>query len=88
MSRRLSIKNELGLHARPAAKIAELAKTARKPVWIIKDGEKVDASSVIDILTLACFQGTEIVLEIEDPADLHVMEKIGALIEQEFGESA
>jgi phosphocarrier protein HPr len=86
LSRRLKIKNELGLHARPAAKIAELAKTARSPVWIVKDGEKIDAASVMDILTLACFQGTEILVQIENKADLAVLEGIGALVDGGFGE--
>ncbi|MFZ5572381.1 MAG: HPr family phosphocarrier protein [Thermodesulfobacteriota bacterium] len=85
-SARVSIRNELGLHARPAARIAEIARTAKRKVWITKGHEKVDASSIIDLLTLAAFMGTELTLHIEDPEDRDVMERILALIENGFGE--
>lgn len=86
LSTRVHIKNEFGLHARPAARVAEIARTAKKKVWIIKDGEKVDAGSIIDLLTLAAFKDTELSLLIDDPADLAVMERIVALFENGFGE--
>ena len=60
LSRRVSITNDLGLHARSAAKIAKLAQYGKSNVWIIKDGKKVDASSIIDILTLICPKGSTI----------------------------
>ncbi len=84
--RHLIIMNELGLHARPAAQIAELAKKAICKVWIARDGEKVDASSIIDILTLACSKGTEIILQIDDQSDVELLDEISELIESGFGE--
>ena len=72
-SRDVTLINELGLHARAAAMIAKLAQTARSKVWIIKDGEEVDASSVIDILTLACAKDSNVQLRID-------------LVESGFGE--
>ncbi len=84
--RHLVIINELGLHARPAAQIAEIAKKAKSRVWITRDGEKVDASSIIDILTLACPKGSEVLLQIEDHSDVDLMNKISQLIEEGFGE--
>ena len=66
------INNELGLHARPAALIAKLAQQAESNIWIIKDGTKVDAASIIDILSLACVKGTEITLETENINDIHI----------------
>ncbi len=86
LSKQIIIQNELGLHARPAARIAEIARTAKKKVWLIKDGEKVDAGSIIDLLTLAAFKNTRLSLQIDDPADLPVMERIVALFENGFGE--
>ena len=38
--------NELGLHARSAAKIAELAQNAKSRIWVQRGGEKVDAKSI------------------------------------------
>jgi len=86
LSREVVIVNELGLHARSAARIAELAQNSRAAVWVQKDAEKADASSIVDILTLACEKGSKITLIIEDKADRQILEDIVNLIETGFGE--
>jgi len=86
LSREVVIVNELGLHARSAARIAELAQNSRAAVWVQKDAEKADASSIVDILTLACEKGSKITLIIEDKADRQILEDIVNLIENGFGE--
>lgn len=86
LQKELTIINDLGLHARPAAGIAKIALTAKSPVWLVRDDEKVDATSIIDILTLACEKGTRITLIAEDPGDIHVLNEISTLIESGFGE--
>jgi phosphocarrier protein len=78
--------NELGLHARSAAKIAELAKNAKSNVWLQKGGEKVDAKSIIDILTLACEKGSTIQIVIEDQSDMDILNNVLKLIRNGFGE--
>lgn len=86
-SRTLSIKNALGLHARSAAKIARLAQKARAGVYLIKDGRRVDATDILDMIGLYCPQGTQITVQIADPDDGHVLERIAETIEEGFGES-
>jgi len=86
LSREVVIVNELGLHARSAAKIAALAQNSKAAVWVKKDAEKADASSIVDILTLACEKGSKITLIIEDKADRQILEDIVNLIENGFGE--
>ena len=86
LSREVVIVNELGLHARSAAKIAELAQDSKAAVWVQKDAEKADASSIVDILTLACEKGSKITLIIEDKADRPILEDIVDLIQTGFGE--
>ncbi len=86
LSREVVIVNELGLHARSAAKIAELAQYSKAAVWVKKDAEKADASSIVDILTLACEKGSKITLIIEDKTDRPILEDIVNLIETGFGE--
>ena len=86
LDRTATIVNELGLHARSAAKIAEVAQKARYKVWIVRDSEAVDAASIIDILTLGCHKGTEIVVRIENTADRPILNKIIDLVEAGFGE--
>ena len=80
------INNELGLHARSAARIAEIARHAKGAVWVMKDDEKADASSIVDILTLACEKGTKIRITIEDCADTDILNAIVDLVDNGFGE--
>jgi phosphocarrier protein len=86
LQRPVIIVNELGLHARSAAKIAEVAQNAKHKVWITKDDETVDAASIIDLLTLGGTQGSEIVVCIENSADQPILNKIIDLVEAGFGE--
>lgn len=86
MKREIKIVNELGLHARAAARIATLAQNTKATIWLIKDGEKADAASIIDILTLSCPKGSAIALEGEDEGDIQILDEIVALIEDGFGE--
>ena len=81
-----TIKNELGLHARSAAQIAGIAQNSIANVWIQKDDEKADASSIIDILTLVCAKGTKITIIIEDLADIQILNAIVDLVDSGFGE--
>jgi phosphocarrier protein HPr len=48
--REVRITNELGLHARPAAKFVKRANGYRSEIWIVKDGKRYSATSLIDIL--------------------------------------
>ncbi len=82
-----TIKNELGLHARSAAQIAGIAQNSIANVWIQKDDEKADASSIIDILTLVCARGTKIAVIIEDLADIQILNAIVDLVDSGFGEN-
>ena len=80
------VTNPLGLHARPAAMIAKLAMKAQSNVWMIKNGEHVDASSIIDILSLACAKDCRITLKVNHPSDVEILNEIIALFEKGFDE--
>ena len=80
------INNELGLHARSAAQIAEISKNSSGNVWVMKDDQKADASSIMDLLTLVCEKGTKIRIIIEDPADADILNSIVNLVDNGFGE--
>lgn len=86
LSRNLRIINELGLHARAAAKIAKVVSSAIAGVWISRNGDTVDASSIIDILTLSCARDAQITISVEDPADIDILNAIEAMVENGFGE--
>lgn len=81
-----AVKNELGMHARPASQIAQMADTASASVWLNAADQKVDATSIIDILSLCAVKGTQIKVEIENQNDISVLDQIVAFFESGFGE--
>jgi phosphocarrier protein HPr len=85
-TKKVTVINELGLHARPAALVAQLALQAKSDIWLIKNDQKADASSIIDILTLECKKGTELILRTENDSDMFIVEKIATLFEKGFTE--
>ena len=86
LAQKLIVVNDLGLHARSAAKIAEVAQNAKHKVWVAYEGEKVDAASIIDILTLGATRGSRIEIIIENADDMAILKKIVKLVEAGFGE--
>jgi phosphocarrier protein len=87
ISRDITIVNALGLHARPAAQIARLAAKAISSVWMISEGEQVDAKSIIDILSLYCPKGSPIQFAVENAQDIETLNAIATLAESGFGEN-
>ena len=85
-SKNVTVVNELGLHARSAAKIAELAGHATSKVWVQKNEERVDARSILDILTLACEKGSTLTIVIDDKSDVQTLNHIVELVKNGFGE--
>jgi phosphocarrier protein HPr len=78
--------NELGLHARSAAKLAKAAQQARGRVWLEKDNERIDAKQIIDILSLAAAQGDRVCIAIDAAGDASVLDQLVVLFETGFGE--
>lgn len=62
--RQLRVTNPAGLHARPAAQLVRLAIQFQSRIELIKEGQRVDAKSIIDLMTLAAAEGAELVLEV------------------------
>jgi phosphocarrier protein HPr len=86
MERHFVIKNQLGLHARAAAKMVQLSHNYDSSLIIRFDGQEVDGKSILNILTLACPVGSEILLRAEGPQAEQVIEAMERLIEGKFGE--
>lgn len=85
--KKLRITNELGLHARAAAKIVALAQQYNSRLFLKKDEQEVDGSSILSILTLACPKGTELEARIIGEDSEVLMGALNDLFEQKFGES-
>jgi phosphotransferase system HPr (HPr) family protein len=76
------------MHARPAAMISKLAQKAEKGVWIGIGDNRAEASSIIDILSIGCRQGTQVMITVESENDIPILESISHLIEAGFGEDS
>jgi len=87
LCKKIKIINDLGLHARAAARIVELDKQYKSQLFLKRGDREADGSSILSILTLSCPKGTEIEARIvgEDSEDF--MENLSQLLEQRFGES-
>jgi phosphocarrier protein HPr len=86
MEKATRVKNELGMHARPAGVIAKIAMTAQDEILLCANSDKVDATSIIDILTLGAVKGTKVVVEIENQEDVEILNQIIDFFEAGFEE--
>ena len=86
LTRKLLIHNELGLHARAAARIVSLASRYRSLLYIRKGDHEVDGASILSILTLACPKGTEVLARAVGEDSEALIEALTGLFEQKFGE--
>ena len=59
-SARVSIRNRLGLHARPAMAFVDVANGFDSDVHVLKGAQRVDGKSIMQIMMLAATQGTEL----------------------------
>jgi phosphocarrier protein HPr len=82
------IVNRLGLHARAAAKLVHLAAGFSSRITMTKDGEEVDAKSILGILLLAAAQGSRLVIRAEGNDETDAMRAITHLIASRFDEES
>lgn len=80
----LTIPNEDGLHARPAAKFVKIASRYSCEVWVEKDEEEINGKSIMGLMMLAASQGTVIKVTAEgDDADT-ALEQLSKLVNSGF----
>ena len=80
------IVNVLGLHARAATKLVQLASRHRAEVELELDGQKANAKSVMGVLLLACGMGTHLAVRATGEDADAAVRAIGELIASRFGE--
>jgi phosphocarrier protein len=84
--REAEIINKLGLHARAAAKLTQLAAKYQCEVSLARNGRKVNAKSIMGVMMLAAGKGSHVTLETDGPDETEAMDAIVALIADYFGE--
>ena len=82
----LTIKNKLGLHARPAAALVQTAGRFKAKIRIIKDDQEVDGKSIMGIMTLAAGYGVTLGFIIDGEDEVPAAAAVRELIERRFGE--
>lgn len=84
ITRVIVIRNSQGLHARPAELFVRLARQFQSRIELVRDDRRVEARSIIDLLTLGAAQGTELVLEAEGDDAQQAVEALVRLVESGF----
>lgn len=83
-SLRVRVLNDQGLHARPAARLAQEAQKFGCDIEMSHNGAVVDAKSILDILTLAAGQGSELTLRAKGPQARDALASLAGLIRNRF----
>ena len=82
----IEITNKLGLHARAAAKLTQLASSFAAEVWMSRGDRRVNAKSIMGVMMLAAGKGSRITVETEGTDDGAALAAVLALIADKFGE--
>jgi phosphocarrier protein len=84
--RRLQIQNKLGLHARPAALLVETASKFDAEIVVIKNGDTINAKSIMGVLMLAAEQGSELLFKAKGKQADAALDAIEKLFKEKFHE--
>ena len=87
ISKNVTIINKLGLHARAASKLVNKANQFESDVFIDKQGNRINAKSIMGVMMLAASKGTEILLEVDGGDEEDCMQAVVRLIEDRFEET-
>lgn len=82
----LLIKNELGLHARAAARLVKLSNKFESDIYIEKDRRQVNAKSIMGVMMLAATKGSTITVRVKGRDEAQAISAIKRLINDKFGE--
>ena len=82
----ITIINKLGLHARAASKLVNCASQFESEVFLARNGNRVNAKSIMGVMMLAASKGVELELEIDGADEQACQQALVELIESRFGE--
>jgi phosphocarrier protein len=82
----LTVRNKMGIHARPAAMIVQTANKFPCEVQLEKDGQNVNGKSIMGVLMLAAPQGSTVTVRAEGDQAQQAADAIAALFEKGFNE--
>ena len=86
ISRSVTIKNSIGLHARPATFFIQKANSYKASIWVEKEDCRVNAKSLLGVLSLGISQGTKITLIADGQDEAEAIDGLTTLVDSEFAE--
>lgn len=84
--KRITVTNQVGLHARPATFFIQKANEFKSSIWIEKEERKVNAKSLLGVLSLGIVKGTEIDIGAEGADEEAAVLALEELIVSDFKE--
>lgn len=75
------IQNKLGIHARPAGQMVKVASRFKSSIYLSKNGNEVNAKSIMGVLMLEAGYGSEVTVRIDGNDEFSALEAIADLIE-------
>ena len=82
----VTVNNEVGLHARPATYFIQKANEFKSSIWVEKEERKVNAKSLLGVLSLGIVKGTTITLIADGPDAKEAVEALAQLVDNQLGE--
>ena len=79
------VNNQVGLHARPATFFIQKANEFKSSIWVEVEERRVNAKSLLGVLSLGIVMGTEITLIANGPDEEEAVEALAALLASDFG---
>ena len=86
VSKNVVVMNQVGLHARPATFFIQKANEFKSSIWVEKEERRVNAKSLLGVLSLGIVKGTEITLIAEGVDEAAAVETLSNLVESNFAE--
>ncbi len=82
----VKVQNQIGLHARPATYFTQKANEFRSSIWVEKEERKVNAKSLLGVLSLGIMGGTDIRIIAGGPDEEEAVLELVKLVESGFAE--
>ena len=86
VSKEIVVQNQVGLHARPATFFIQKATEFKSSIWVTKDDRKINAKSLLGVLSLGVTRGTSIIVSAEGPDEQEAVDALDALIASNFAD--
>jgi len=86
ISKDISILNETGIHARPAAVFVSMATKFKSQIYVMKDEKRANAKSILHIMSLGIDKGSIITISAEGEDEEEAVDRLTELVESKFGE--